>query len=231
MALAFVNRDQNTPAFSAASSASTAGISHSAGNLLVVYCFFTNGSGASSITLGDTAGNSYTAIGSPFTGITGNTMQLHYKANCLGNASNVVTATVDAGTSGVFALSVRQFSGAATTSVLEASPASANGTGTAASSGSVTVTATDAIIVAGLFADNDGITAGSGYSADSFDISPTAGSLFADEYHIVTASESATATVTFSNWGVVAAAFKIATGPPPPPPPPSGGIFQCSIIG
>jgi hypothetical protein len=232
VALAFINRDQNTVTATPTTTAATAGITHTAGNLLVAYAFFANNTGASSVTLSDTAGNSYTGVGSPYIGIANNVMQLFYAKNCLGNASNVVTSTVDAGNSAYMAISVRQFSGAETGTVLEASPASATGTGTAIDSGSVTVTASSAIIMAGIFAaTNAGFAAGSGYSLDAFAPPPTDdGQYFADEYKIVTASESATATITLAQWEIVAAAFKIATSPPPPP---AGGgtIFQSSIIG
>jgi hypothetical protein len=229
MALAFINRDQNTVTSSATTSASTAGISHTAGNLLVAYGFFSSATGASSITLGDTAGNSYTGVGSPFVFSSTNVMQLFYKTNCLGNASNVVTSTCNAGNSTYMAISVRQFSGAATTSVLEASPPQATGTGTAVDSGSVTVTASEAVIMAGMFMLNGYSGGGSGYVFDGFGPGGSDGLFFSDEYKIVTASESATATATSGLWAIVAAAFKISTSPPPPP---SGGtIFQSSIIG
>jgi hypothetical protein len=210
VALAFVNRAQNTVTSAPLSAVSTSAASHTAGNLLVVYVLFPISGGASSVTLGDTAGNSYTAVGSPYTGVTGNVMQLFYKANCLGNAANVVTATVDAGTATYFAISVRQFSGAETSSVLESAPPSATGPFTPIDSGTVTVTASSAVIMAGIFALNDGSVAGSGYSLDQFGAGGSDAQYFADEYHIVTASESATATCTTGLWGIVAAAFKVA---------------------
>jgi hypothetical protein len=234
VALAFINRDQNTVTATPTTTAATAGITHTAGNLLVAFAFFANNTGASSVTLSDTAGNSYTGVGSPYIGLANSVSQLFYAKNCLGNASNVVTSTLNAGNSAYMALSVRQFSGAETGTVLEASPASASGTGTAIDSGSVTVTAASAIIMAGIFAvTNAGFAPGSGYTLDAFAADPAAGEFFADEYKIVTASEAATATITAAQWEIVAAAFKIASSPPPPPPPspPSGGIFQCTTIG
>lgn len=207
MALAFVNRAENTVSASGVASASTAAASHTTGNLLVVFVSFQTIIGATSVTLSDTAGNTYTAIGTLLARGT-NRLQLWYCANCTGNASNIVTATAVGGSAPELAVSVRQFSGAATSSVLEGSPPTATGSGTSISSGSVTVTASEAVIVAGMEADAKNFVAGTGYTLDTF--TGASGLFFADEYHIVTASEAATASCSSGAWGICAAAFKAA---------------------
>ena len=117
MALAFVNRAECTVSASSLPSAATAAISHTAGNLLVVGVSFQTAGGATSVTLSDTAGNTYTPIGSLLVR-GGNRMQLWYCPNCLGNASNIVTATTVGGNSTELAVSVLQFSGADTSAPL-----------------------------------------------------------------------------------------------------------------
>lgn len=208
MALAFVNRAECTVSASSLPSAATAAISHTAGNLLVVGVSFQTAGGATSVTLSDTAGNTYTPIGSLLVRST-NRLQLWYCPNCLGNASNIVTATTVGGNAGFLVVSVRQFSGADTSAPLDGT-ATATGSSASINSGSVAVTASSAVIVAFMEADGSNFVAGTGYTLNQF--ANASGRFFADEYHIVTASEAATASCTSGAWGVCAAAFKAASG-------------------
>lgn len=205
MALAFINRAENAVSASSLASAATAAASHTAGNLLIVSTSFQ--STATSITVSDTAGNTYTAVGTVLAQGT-NRHQLWYCNNCLGNAANQVTITTVGGNSTFLTVSVLQFSGQDTSSVLEASHPGATGSGTSISSGSVTVTAANAVIVAFMGAAGKGLGGGTGYTMNVF--AGASGAFFADEYHIVSASEAATATCGSGTWGICAAAFKEA---------------------
>lgn len=93
MAAAYVNEGHNWETTSAGTIA-TGATSHTTGNLLV--CCVRHESTATTITVSDTAGNTWT----PLTKVTHASvdmhLQLHYVLNCTGNASNVVTATFGA---------------------------------------------------------------------------------------------------------------------------------------
>ena len=107
MAAAYVNTGSGFNTASGGSIA-TGATSHTAGNLLV--CCVRHEGASTTISLADTAGNTWT----PLTKVThpGGDMylQLFYALNCAGNASNVVTATF--GASRTFrGIQVQQFSG------------------------------------------------------------------------------------------------------------------------
>lgn len=107
MAAAYVN---NGDGFNTASGGSiaTAATSHTTGNLLV--CCVRHEGATTTISISDTAGNTWT----PLTKVThpGGDMhlQLFYVLNCTGNASNVVTATFGANRT-FRGIQVQQFSG------------------------------------------------------------------------------------------------------------------------
>lgn len=203
MAIAFVNRTEGyTGAPVAALSAAAA--NHSAGNLLWVWANVQNAGATPVVT--DTALNTYTMIGSPFQR-PGNSNWLvqFYAKNITGNASNIVIITTP--TSGYTAIGVRQFSGCDLTAPLITS-ATGSGSGTALATSSLAI-AQSAVICAGMEADGQGLVAGSGYTLTR--VSDGLGSYTADEYHLVSASEAATATAGSGPWTMVAAAFAAAT--------------------
>lgn len=215
MAIAFVNHTSNGNLSD--TSVLAAAAVHTAGNLLVV---FVNTQLADAVTVSDTAGNSFFEVpNSPvLTPNAVNRLRLFYAWNCLGHATNVVRADW-AGTSFYNAIAVNQFSGVMTTDPIGDSD-EGSGAGTALATPSLTVAASEEVIVAGMEADAQGLTAGSGYTLTL--VNDGLGGYTASEYKIVTASEAATATCAGSGWGIIAACFKVATG---------GGTAVKDVVG
>lgn len=107
MAAAYVNE---AGGFNTASGGSiaTSAVSHTTGNLLV--CCVRHEGATTTISVADTAGNTWTPLTKVTHGGGDMHLQLFYVLNCTGNASNVVTATF--GASRTFrGIQVMQFSG------------------------------------------------------------------------------------------------------------------------
>jgi hypothetical protein len=202
MAIAFVNRAENTVSSSGVGSVSTAAESHTSGNLLVVGVSVQS---ATSITVTDTAGNTFNDTGLFVTGGT-NRIRLYYADNITGHASNQVTAALTSGTAAYFTIGVLQFSGFSTTDALE-STAQANSTGsTSIATVALPTRASDAVVVA-MIAGQGTYTGGSGFTLVTFGGAP--GAFFATEYQIVSAATAATATQASGSWGAVAGMFSV----------------------
>lgn len=115
--------------------------------------------------LADTAGNTFTPIGS-VNGANGSfaCTQLYYAAGVTGNSSDVLTVTYIGGGSQVEGIAVVQVSGATTK---DAGPASAAAvTGATPASASYTTTTASEILLAAIadYYNTDTVTAGSGYT-------------------------------------------------------------------
>jgi hypothetical protein len=200
MAIAFVNR---TDVKGSTSPLAATAANHTTGNLLWVFVLTQN---ANAVTVSDTAGNTFTQIGVTITsGI--NRLRQYYAKNITGHATNVVTATY-AGATAYSVLGVRQFSGCDTSSPLNGSNTGTGASGTAIATGTITIVGSNSVICAGIEADGQPITAGSGYAITAI---TGGGGFTADEYKLVSASEAATATGNASNvWAIVGAAFNAA---------------------
>ena len=213
MAIASVNRAQAVSIASATTVAAPA-TSHTTGNGLVVLVQFqpTAGTGVS---IADTALNPYFEVGSILNGVGTNKVRMFRAYNITGHASNVVTATINSAST-YRSITVYQFSGLDTSDPLGSAPNGSTGNSTAISSASVTVTAAEEVIVMFCEADNDTISNAT-YNLTNFAVTGDAVKYFADGYHIVTASEAATATCASGPWYIKAASFKApaaATGQP-----------------
>ena len=202
MAIAHVNRAEGF-SITSGTTIATAAANHTTGNLLAV---FLNIQASDTPTITDTAGNTWTATPSSPAHPTGvNYIWVFYAANITGNASNVITANWSTST-GYAAISVRQFSGVATTSPLEDDD-KGTGISTSLATPSLTVTSSEGVIFAGMEADGIPITGGSGYTFTA--ITDGFGGYTGDEYKIVTASEAATASqIDAYAWGITAGLFK-----------------------
>lgn len=210
MALAFVNRSENSVPATNTASESTAAASLTAGNLLVVCINYQTNAPNSVSGITDTAGNTFTQRGSIQTQ-SNNSLVIYSAENVAGHASNQVTVTF-ASENPFAAVAALQFSGAATSGATDGT-AGASGSGTAISSGSVTVTAAEAVIVGMAEADGASHAAGGG----GFTVTAFAGSngqYFGTGYKIVSASEAAAWSCGSGAWGIAAAAFKAAAGAP-----------------
>ncbi len=158
-----------------------------AGNLLVGF-FRKNGTAVSVTGVTDTAGNTgwTKAIGS------GIRIEIWYVWNCLGHATNVATAAMD-GNSVYRAFTIYQFSGIKTSGDPLLDSDQDLQTGTTASTPSLTITGTNALVLA-MLDGNPTLSGGAGYTFTKYAITGDAAEYFGDEYKIVTASSAPSAT-------------------------------------
>jgi hypothetical protein len=134
-----------------------------AGNLIVVTLRGNSGGGSPSPTITDTAGNTYTRIGSNNKTSGNYFVAMYYAKNCTGNAANVVTWT-DTNSSHK-AIAVSQYSGASTTAPLDQHVQNvANGGGSVTSPSYTTTVATERIVIAA-HADASNLATPSGFTA------------------------------------------------------------------
>lgn len=207
MAIGFVSRVEGFGSAAAAGSRATAAQAHTAANTLVCCVSVQN---SNSITIANTAGDTWTSAGSAANNA--NYVRIFYASSTAGHATDITTATLSSGTGNYFQCVVYEFSGCDTTGALDGSAVGTSGNSTSLSSGSITVTAASAVIVALMEADGQSLVAGTGYSLTLFNGGSGDGRYFADEYHIVSASESASATCASGSWVINGASFKVASG-------------------
>lgn len=178
-------------------------VSQTAGRTLAVFVQVNNnGAGC---TLADTAGNSYVPAGTFKKSIYGQTGYWFYVLSCSGHATNIVTAspTTISTNAEIFGYELTGVG-----SYLEQKGFETATPKTAVSSGTFLFSPQEAVILAGMAGNSPTFVAGAGYTMQN----ATSGNS-ATEYKIVTAAESATATVNNSNWYINAIAF--GAGSPP----------------
>lgn len=204
MAQAIVNRAEKV-SFAASGSLATDAINHTTGNLIHVWINIQN---VSTVTVTDTAGNTYNEIGSAANN-GANFVHHFYAKNITGNTSNVITIHFT-GASGYTVIGVYQASGCDTSSPLDAH-SETNGSSSAISSATLTISGSAALIIAGIEGDSPAISGGSGYTLTT--VTDGIGGFTADEYKVVSASETATANQNSAlGWAIVAAAYKPVGG-------------------
>ena len=205
---AFVNRTDGG-SVSAVSTVSASAMNVTAGNLLVV--FTSNQHGSTPPTLSDTAVNTWHQASTTFAReLNVNNLSIFYAYNVTGNASDVVTATLPSGTGAYFVIGVYQFSGFGSSDPYTDYQTSPLNPSSASSGSTATITASsNAVIVAGVEADNLGIAQGSGYTAT---VNSQTG-YFADEYAVVAGSQAATFNFTNAPYSIVGASFDAPATP------------------
>jgi len=109
MAVVQVNTSQGTFGSGSSTTVATPATSLTAGNRIVILIRWTTGVGAVS-SIADTAGNTYTLAQLSVPGGSTTSLAMYYVADCLGDASNVVTVTFTAGVSNR-SVSAVQYSG------------------------------------------------------------------------------------------------------------------------
>lgn len=205
-AAGFVNTASNENT-GTASSIATAATSLTAGNLIVIV---TNEQSASPIAFNitDTAGNTYRQAGTTFN-VAGNTnnFSIYYAYNALGNASNIVTATLVSGSAGFLEVGTWQFSGFGTSDPL-GSQTAAQGSSASPTTSVLPIIGNSSVIVAFVLAFGAGLSQGTGFVG-----SPTPSGFFMGEYGIVTSSSAATANSANNTWGITAAIFNTSVTP------------------
>lgn len=199
-AATFINTASNENTGTATSIATPA-TSLTAGNLIVVVA---NEQTASVVPLNimDTAGNTYHQAGMTFN-VTGNSnnFSIYYAYNALGNASNIVTATLSSGSAAFLEVGTYQFSGFGTSDPL-GSQTAAQGSSAAPATSVLPITGNSSAIVAFVLAFGAGLSQGTGFTG-----SPTPSGFFMGEYGIFTSSAAAVANSANNTWGITAAIF------------------------
>lgn len=207
-AAVFVNSASNENTGSGSSIAAAA-TSLTAGNLIVVV---TNEQSASVIgfNVTDTAGNTYHQAGTTFN-VTGNSnnFSIYYAYNALGNAGNVVTATLVSGSASFLEIGTFQFSGFGASDPL-GSQTAAQGSSAAPTTSVLPITGNSSVIVAFVLAFGQGLSPGTGFNG-----TPTPSGFFMGEYGIVTTSQAAVANSANNTWGITAAIFNTPGTPAP----------------
>ncbi len=197
MAIAYVNY---TDGFTRSATSNAAAANHTTGNTILVFVC-RQSAGAAAIT--DTAGNTYTQAGSDFArGGNSNKLAIFRAYNITGNASNVVTS--NAAGADFHNIQVFQFSGMGTSDGY-GTGSTGSGTSTAPSTGSLTPT-NSAVIFAGVEADAQGQSAGTGYSGN-VNTDGSFGGLFFAEYKISSSAETPASVCTSGAWSMISGVF------------------------
>jgi hypothetical protein len=179
-----------------------------AGNLVVVFCRVSQT--ATTITVSDTAGNTYTSITSETYGGPTDRIQAFYAKNTTANAANIVSCNYSPGVQYV-AVDALQYSGASTSSPLDQFATGSSDSfspGTNGQTNNVTTTVANEVLVAGINIGLGGniYTQGTGYTLRS-----TNPSTDASEDDIVTTTQTSHATISWNNgaqWAMILATFK-----------------------
>lgn len=212
--IALVNRAERwLNGYSGASDTTTA-FNLAAGNLVYFWSNIQHASGqpcATITSITDTAGNTYTQIGSAFD-IGNNSLNCLYQwyaKNTIANASDVLTINYSNANGSYFTMVTYQFSGVDTVNPLVTSGTGSIGNvGATVSTPTLTLTGSS-VIVAGTEMDGQPITAGSGYTLTR--VTDGFGGYTADEYQFTSTSQTASA-VQFTGGGgaagIVAAVFQ-----------------------
>ena len=205
MAIAFVGETDGYGQPSAGSIAATA-YAHATGNLLVVFvCAYQTDT---TISVADTAGNTYTSVVHSWDTDVG-LFECFYAKNITGHATNVVTATFGANKT-TREISVLEYSGCDTVSPLDTHNVSAaDAVGTAQVTAVATTNVADEVIVAGYDNASKGtVTAGANFTA-RYD-----GTYLGTEDRIVSSTGSYGSAMTYgvsSHYLGIHATFKIAS--------------------
>jgi methionine-rich copper-binding protein CopC len=203
---------------SAVSSVSVAfPVGNTAANLIVA--FVRASTTTQTITLSDSAGNTYSQAVNQAQTTDGHQIAIFYAPNIKAGA-NTVTATFSASNNHPF-LAIYEYSGLSTTNPLDRT-AAAQGTTAAASSGATaTTTAANELVFAGLGLPSSStttVTAGSGFALEQQDTRST-GSRAASEDQLVSATGTYAGSFTLGaadNWSAVVATFLPPSAPPAP---------------
>lgn len=202
----FINEAHAGADSSTSTTIATSAISHTAGNLLVIGVGWVDAGNTITITVANTAGDTWTCGTKANNSSTSS--QMCYKANTAGNANDIVTVTFS--TTTIFRrLIVLQYSGMATSTPLDVEAVPNIGTSTNPISNAFTTTnATDQIIafssVAGV------VTVGSGYTLRAANVGNFAA---AEDKHVTSTQIAVTAEITSDSsnpWNFHVMAFKDA---------------------
>jgi uncharacterized repeat protein (TIGR01451 family) len=189
---------------------------NTAGNFIAVAV--RAGNVGQSITVTDTRGNTYRRAIQANAILDGVTLAVYY-AEAIAAGANTVTVS-DTLSGGTLRFAIFEYAGVATSSSLDGTPVSAEGTGTALSSGTTTTTAGGDLVL-GVFSSSDPatFTAGSGATIqERVPVAPNAKLAVQDQFPSGIGPVAATATISPSQaWAAAVAAFKAAGAAPAVP--------------
>lgn len=210
MAIALVAGSVHTGTGANASSASAAFTSNTAGNFLVAVIGWNN-SGRSFTSVVDTAGNTWTGVGTLVSSSTALT-RIFFVANCKASAgTNTVTMNIGGGAN--TAITIAEYSGVATSSPLNVTNQL---TGTTSNpkltTGITTTVAGDLIISALEWVGTSALTAGTGFTRESSVLHTTNVQGMEDQITTATGTFTGDWTATAAQWALQVAAFKPNTG-------------------
>jgi len=203
-------------AFDASSGAFPSAVT--AGNLLVVVVANTNSTNTSANTwhVGDTVNgaSSYAGVASNSLGGHVGVYNFFYKANTAGGAN---TVSMGSGSSGVTSIYIAEFSGAATSSPLDATVANANGSSSDPTASALTPTVAGDLVV-GFAMVSGSVTSGHYQTGWKDFYGGTTGTVTSDGYMPIwivdstTAAETAKWTDSQSTWDAAAISLKASGG-------------------
>lgn len=217
MALAFVQRVQGGSTASSATAAVTYGSTTASGSLLILLA---SANGATHNAPTDTAGNTWVQAGTTFDQGS-NKLSIWYVVNAPANAG---TVTMNFGASYIYrAVVIFEFSGAATSGVLDQAQGGQAGATATASTGSFTLAAASELLIA-ITVGTQTIT-GSLATTTNFAISGDAAKYYLDQYGIVSSNQAVTSTDSGTGSGIFGASFKAAAGGA------TRGLFRTPSLG
>jgi hypothetical protein len=190
--------------------ASLAFKTNNTGGNWIAICIRGGNSSSQVFTVTDSNGNNYRQAFQLGLNANGVTFALYYAENIKAGAN---TVTVSQTISGPFRFAILEYSGIATSSSLDATPATAQGNSTAPNTGNITTLSNGDLLLATIITQNAGtFTAGSGYTIEEFVPAEPNTKLVAED-RIQTTAGSASAGVSLAasdNWGAGIAAFRSA---------------------
>ena len=188
---------------------------NTAGNFIVVA--IRAGQAGQSITVSDSAGNTYRRGAQVNLTLDAATLGLYYAENIAGGGNTVTVSDTLSG--GTLRFSILEYSGVASTGSLDGAPSFAEGTSTSAASPPLT-TGADGDLIVGMLSTADAAThtAGSGFVMQ--ERVPSAGTKLSVEDRTQASAGPVTATGSFGTsqrWAALVAAFTTGAGGPPTP--------------
>ena len=170
-----------------------------AGNTIVAYVIWDN---SGTVSLSDSRGDSFVAVGTPVTWSSGYKAQVFYASKITGGATTVTTAFQNS-ISLFGVLYVHEYAGISSTNPVDVI-ASASGSSSTLNSGAVTTTSGNDLIFGAGVSDNVVTAAGSGFAARDL----AYGNITEDRIGTTIGSYSATATQNGQAWGMQLVAFR-----------------------
>lgn len=205
--MAYVNGVRISNIAGSATTIASTAFAATTGNMITVMVYW---AGAATVTVTDTAGNTYNALGAQVSNGIGGLAQMFYAYGITGNASNVVTATFSVATT-ARNLILEQYNNLAAGDPLDTYTTPTTGTSTTPTSSAFTTSQANEFVV-GMLAGNQGNTANSGAVVRHLG---TFSSALDQTFWTVQTGATVNFVSVGSNWIMFAATFKLASSEQP----------------